>query len=161
MKILFTSLLLAAATFVSAQQKTGEIDMVKGSFGGFKFYQDKQPYSAAGIMRQMASNKEAYNLMQRGRNANTVANIIGFFGGAMMGWPVGTAAGGGEMNWALFGSGVAVSAISFAVSAGGTKEMKQAVEKWNSSLAINQHLESKTGYSVKLKPGKISFIVSF
>jgi hypothetical protein len=156
--ILFMLLLTGMQGF--SQAKKDEIDFVK-NFWGYKFYQNGTPYNAGGIQRVMESNTQAHNLMKQARGSNTVAGVIGFFGGALMGWPVGAALAGEDMDWGIFAAGAGLTAVSIPFSISGVKKMKKAVETWNSSLAMKEIQKNNFVYELKVSPGKVGLTVSF
>lgn len=143
-----------------SQAKEGQIDFVK-SFWGYKFYHKGIPYSAGQIQGIMVTNPEAQQLMKQARGSNTVAGIIGFFGGSLMGWPVGAAIAGEDMDWGLFAAGAGLTAVSIPFSVSAVKKMKKSVETWNSSLATSLIQKNSFAYDLKVSPGKVGLTISF
>ena len=59
---------------------------------------------------------------------------MGYLGGALIGWPIGTALGGGEPNWiiALVGCGVVAATIPIVNSS--NRNLKKAVDCYNQGV---------------------------
>jgi hypothetical protein len=78
-------------------------------------------------------------------------------GGLLVGFPLGTAIGGGDPNWALAGVGVGLFLLSIPLEIGYHKNVKAAVDTYNQSLErTTSRVEFKlglsaTGIGVKLK----------
>jgi len=160
MRITILFILLFTGVQGFSQAKQGEIDFVK-SFWGYKFYYNGIPYSAGQIQGIMVTKPEAQKLMKQARGTNTVAGILGFFGGAMMGWPVGGAIAGEDMDWGMFAAGVGVTAVGIPFSISAARKMKKSVEIWNSSLAMKVIQKNNFAYDLKVSPGRVGLTVSF
>ncbi|MAU26781.1 MAG: hypothetical protein CMH45_05175, partial [Muricauda sp.] len=78
-----------------------------------------------------------------GFSNKTLSSIMGFVGGGLVGWPVGTAIGGGDANWALAGVGAGLIGVSIPISSSANKKTKQAVDVYNSSLGTTTFIEYK------------------
>jgi len=52
----------------------------------------------------------------------------------MVGWPVGTAIGGGDPNWAMAGIGAGLIVVTIPISQKFNKQAKQAVDIYNLGL---------------------------
>ncbi|MBP5474614.1 MAG: hypothetical protein J6X92_07655 [Bacteroidales bacterium] len=78
---------------------------------------------------------ENYNLYKKGKRTSTIGGIVGCIGACPFGWSVGTWLGGGEVNAGLFIGGGTVMIGGLIVSAIGEKNMKKAINSYNSTLA--------------------------
>ncbi len=133
-KIAITVLFLTVAyQFTYGQVSTDSISMKK-VFGGYQFYQDDKRLSIGQLVEMMKPNDQAYQQIKSARSNNTLATIIGGVGGFMVGWPLGTAFGGGKPNWALAGIGAGLIVVSIPLAQGFNKKAKQAVNAFNGGL---------------------------
>ena len=64
-----------------------------------------------------------------------IGTVFGFAGGFLVGWPLGTALGGGEPNWTLAGIGAGLIVVSIPFSTSYTKHAKKAVGIYNTGLS--------------------------
>ena len=128
-KILMLTLALATITLCNAQKIE-----VKKVFGGYKYMQNEKPMSMRGLIKAMELNADAYQLIKKASTNNTLANILGGAGGALIGFPIGTSLGGGDANWALAGIGAGLIVVSIPISSSLHKNAKQAVDIYNASL---------------------------
>ncbi len=136
--ILTIKFALATLTFCTAQQ----IEMEK-VFGGYKYTQNGTLLKMKDLVKTMESNQQAFDLIKKAQLNNTMASIFGGAGGFLVGWPIGTAIGGGDANWTLAGVGAGLIAIVIPFSSGSNKNAKQAVELYNSSLNLSSYYEFK------------------
>ncbi|MCH5717486.1 hypothetical protein [Niabella hibiscisoli] len=92
---------------------------IKKTFGGQTFYQNGVLLKSKQLKTILKTDGEAYKVFQSSKAATTVGTILGYTGGFMMGWSLGTAIGGGKPNWAIGGIGAGLAAVSipFSISA--------------------------------------------
>ena len=124
--------LFAISFTVHAQQDS--ILATKAALGGYRFEQSGQFLNGKALLQRMEMDEEAYALMKRAKSNSDIASVLGFAGGLMIGWPLGTAIAGGDPNWLLAGIGAGCLAIAIPVSIVASKSMFEAVEIYNSRL---------------------------
>lgn len=79
-------------------------------------------------------NPEAYKEMQIAKTNSDFSMVLGFAGGFMIGWPLGTAIGGGEPKWILAGIGAGILVLTIPLASGYKKHAKNAVDIYNNGL---------------------------
>ncbi|MEN8201366.1 MAG: hypothetical protein ABFS28_02140 [Bacteroidota bacterium] len=104
------------------------------AFGGYRFEQNGEFLNGKALLQRMEVDQEAYAMMKRAKSNSDIASVLGFAGGFMIGWPLGTAIAGGDPNWVLAGIGAGCLAIGIPLSIQASKGMFQAVELYNSNL---------------------------
>lgn len=140
-KIILTLIFtLATISFCNAQK----IEMKK-IFGGYIYSQDGNKMTMGKMVKAMESNPDALKFMKKAKSNNVLASILGGAGGALIGFPIGTAIGGGDANWTLAGIGAGLVAIGIPISSGVNKNAKKAVDLYNSSL-------NSTSYNNEFNP---------
>ena len=127
------SLLTACFTLTFGQTASDSISMKK-VFGGYQFYQGEKKLTVNQLVTAMKPNEQAYNQIKSAQSTYTMAMIFSYAGGFMVGWPIGTAIGGGEPNWAIAGIGAGLIVIAIPISQSFNKKSKQAVETYNGGL---------------------------
>lgn len=141
--ILILSLALAATSFCNAQKiETQKV------FGGYQYTQNGNQMTMRDLARTVESNQQAFDLMKKAQSTSALASVIAYTGGALIGWPIGTAIGGGDPNWALAGIGAGLVVIGLPISSGANKNAKQAVELYNSSLDTTSFHEVKPEFKI-------------
>jgi hypothetical protein len=130
---LILTLLTAISTGSFGQHATDTISMKKVP-GGYQFYQEGQRLNMNQLVNTMKPNKQAYKQIKSAQSTYTMAMILSYAGGFMVGWPIGTAIGGGEPNWALAGLGAGLIVIAIPVSQGFNTKARQAVDTYNRGL---------------------------
>ena len=147
---------LVATTFCNAQK----IEMKK-VFGGYKYTQNGNLMTVKDLANTMESNQQAFDIIKKAQSNNTIASIIGFAGGGLIGWPIGTAIGGGDANWTLAGIGAGLIAIGIPISSSVNKNAKQAVELYNSSLDATSNYYFKPEFKVVANGKGIGLSMNF
>ena len=79
----------------------------------------------------MQNNTVATEYLKSARGNSGIANVLAYAGGAFIGYPLGTAIGGGKPEWtlALIGCGLIVIDIPIIISA--NKKLRKAVNAYN------------------------------
>lgn len=80
------------------------------------------------------SNPEAHSEIKIARSNATGANVFSYIGGFMIGWPLGTAIGGGDPNWTIAGIGIGLALVSIPFSLKSVKHTRNAVDIYNRDL---------------------------
>ncbi|XMO87496.1 hypothetical protein AAFN75_04270 [Algibacter sp. AS12] len=120
---------LSFTSLVNAQK----IDTEK-VFGGYKYTYNKELISIGDLASIIETNTDAYELIKKGRTNRSLSGVLGFVGGGLIGWPIGTSLGGGEVNWTLAGIGAGLIAVAIPISSRSNKKINQAVELYNASI---------------------------
>jgi len=117
--------------------------------GGCKVYQENRQLTLSQLAIAVQTNDIAYQQVKKAQSNNTISSILGGIGGFMIGYPLGTALGGGQPNWTMFGIGAGIAVISIPISIKCVKQVKSSVDIYNGGLRkINQPTtEFKLGMS--------------
>lgn len=140
---------LAFSISVFAQDHADTITAVK-VFGGYRFEQNGKPLALNTMADMMKDDSVAGGYLKKARTSASIANVLGYAGGFLIGYPVGTAIGGGKPAWAMavVGCGLVVIALPLGSAAG--RDAKTAVDIYNANrrnLAFNQKYDLKLGLS--------------
>lgn len=119
---------------LSVHAQLDSIIATKGALGGYRFEQSGQYLNGKALLQRLEVDEEAYVLMKRAKSNSDISSVLGFAGGLMIGWPLGTAIAGGDPNWLLAGIGAGCLAIAIPISISASKGMFEAVEIYNSRL---------------------------
>lgn len=130
--ILFFTLLSISIT--NAQK----IEMEK-VFGGYQFKQNDKTLLLKDMKEIMKENNEALALIQSAKTNQTWALVLGTAGGALVGFPIGTAIGGGDPEWALAGAGAALIVATIPIVKGFNRKTKKAVELYNAGVSTTSY----------------------
>ncbi len=84
-----------------------EIKMYK-TFGGVRFEMDTLVISPKQVLEILKKQPIAYEEFKRAKVNYTVAGVLGFTGGILIGLPIGTAIAGGDPEWGLAAGGAAL-----------------------------------------------------
>ncbi len=118
----------------ASQAQTADTLYLHSTFWGNKFYKGDTIYGINGVLEELATNEQPYELMLSAKKDNVFAQLFGAAGGLLIGWPIGTAIGGGEPQWYLAGIGAGLTAISIPLSINFKKKANQALYKHNALL---------------------------
>jgi len=142
-KVCFISALMLVFISNSFSQTSDDTIKIKKVFGGYQFIQNGQKLRMGQLVTIMQPNEQAYKQIKSAQSNKTFADILGVIGGFLIGWPIGTAIGGGDPNWAMAGIGAGLIVVSFPLMSKANKWSIAAIESYNQSL--------KTG-SIQKKP---------
>jgi hypothetical protein len=102
MKKIILLCVACACTLVCGAQ---EIKMYK-TFGGVRYEMDTLVLSPKQVLEVLKDNPVAYEEFKRAKINYNVAGVLGFAGGVLIGFPIGTAIAGGDPEWGLAAGGV-------------------------------------------------------
>jgi hypothetical protein len=136
-------LLLLVCTFgVSAQSREGDLRMQKS-----KIYLDNRVLKPKEVLSVMAGNPEAYAAYKKAKSNYDAGQVIGFIGGFMVGYPLGTALGGGDPQWGIAAGGVGLLLLNIPLSTAYKKHAGNAIELYNGQTG-----STARNYSIELTP---------
>jgi hypothetical protein len=144
---LVLSLMFCISSSLSAQVNEWDIQMKK-SFWGVEFFQYDQPLKPKQVLSVMQSNHQAYNGFKAAKVNYDIASVFGFIGGFMIGWPIGSALGGGDPKWGLAAGGAGVLLLSIPFGHNFNRQAKNAIDIYNRGV----NGSSARKYSLQLTP---------
>jgi hypothetical protein len=153
------TLLVVSVSFTFGQTSSDSISMKK-VFGGYQFYQGQQRLNMSQLVKTMKPNDLAYRQIKSAQSTYTVAAIIGGVGGFMVGFPIGTALGGGEPNWTMAGIGAGLIVVSIPITQSFNKKAKLAVKSYNGGLQTSS-FRDKSELKLSLKGNEIGLTLIF
>lgn len=119
-------------TRLSAQQP-GSIEMQKG-FWGTTYWKDNNKISNVEFTNLVKQNPAAFTELKKARTNKAFSTLFSSAGGFLVGWPIGTAAGGGDANWAMAGIGAGLVLVAIPFEIAFNKRAKNAVNTYNNGL---------------------------
>lgn len=147
MKVIIITLVLSLFTFSSINAQ--EIE-VKKCLGENMFYQNGKKLKAKDLKSLMKDNSEALALLKSAKSNYTWATILGAAGGGLVGYPLGTAAGGGDAKWEFAGAGAALILVAIPILNNYNKKSKEAVELYNSSTPkVSSNFQPTFNFNIK------------
>ncbi len=150
-------LLCFHSLFAQLQQ---EITSAKAPLGGTVFFQNNKKLSMKQLYDITNSNPQALEQIKTARASNSFSTVLGYIGGALVGWPLGTAIGGGKPNWTLAADGAGFIGVAIPISISSMKHAKKGV------AIYNQGLNNKTGrlrpdYRLGITANSVGLKISF
>jgi hypothetical protein len=158
-KALFFVIGLILCVSIFSQDQNDTIQTTK-VFGGYKFEKNGQVLTLQNMLDLMKDNPDAYSYLEKAKASAGFANVLGFAGGFMIGWPLGTAIGGGNPNWTLAVVGCGLIIVTIPISRSANKNTIIAVDKFNKSrkgLTYNNQYDIRLGLSQNGLGFKIRF----
>lgn len=142
MKKVIIILALVVAMLPVMGQTNGQIVMDYSGWSGATFAHNGESLKLNQVLEVMKPNPEAYKLMRSAKSSYDFSSFLGFTGGALIGWPLGTAVGGGDPNWALAGIGAGLILVAIPITSGFKKKASEAVSAFNqgsTSASLNNY----------------------
>ena len=157
MKKIVLALIVTVFAFSNSYAQKVEI---KKSWGENYFYQNGEKLTKNQLTDLMKNNSKALDLMKSAKTNYAWASIIGFSGGALVGFPIGTAIGGGDAKWELAGAGAALIVIAIPILNKYNKKSEEAVELYNSNQP-DVSANFKPTFNLKIKGTSLGLTMNF
>jgi len=154
-KAFFLLIVFISLTGINAQEIT-----VEKVFGGYKFSRNGEKLSQKDVMEILKMNTQTAELAQAAQTNFTVGNILGFAGGFLVGWPLGSAIRGDEPNWTLAAVGAGLIGLSIPFTSAGNKKLKKALDLYNKSFQKSSY-KFRPQYSISTNGNGIALVISF
>ena len=138
MKLILSSILLFAFINVFGQNTRDTIMIKKHSN---IYMMGDQVLAFPELISVTSDNPDAYNEIWKAKSNQDVANVFGMIGGFFIGWPLGTAIGGGEPQWALAGVGLGLVAIAIPLEITAKKQTLKAIKIYNEGIKLDPEKE--------------------
>jgi len=132
-KITLALVLICSAIALQAQDRQ-EIKIYK-TFGGARFEMDTLVLSPKQVLQIVKIEPLAYEKFKKAKANYNAAGVLGFAGGVLIGFPVGTAIGGGEPEWSLAIAGGVLVLGSFSLNNVFRSHAFEAIELYNGKTA--------------------------
>ena len=156
--LLFFSLLLSF-TIANAQDSNKKIELKK-VFGGHLFTQNDKNLTHDQVTALVKDNTQAYDLMQSAKSNKTWSMILGGVGGGLVGYPIGTAIGGGDAKWEIAAVGAGLILVAIPIANGYNKKTKQAVELYNNGISSTAY-QFKPSFELNVKGNGLGITMNF
>lgn len=119
---------ISASLSASAQ---GNIRMKKSFLSTRFYYGHAQELKPKQVLTVMQIDEEAHAVFKKAKANYDAASVLGFAGGFLIGWPIGTALSGGEPEWGLAAGGAAITLLSVPLTLAFNKHAERAVSIYN------------------------------
>ncbi len=154
----FTVLLFYSLSFSQASSDSITINKVRR---GYQFLQHGLPLNSAQLGIILKDNDEAYKVYKKSRASYTFAMIFSGTGGFLIGWPIGTAIGGGDPNWAMAGIGAGLVAIGLPLAFNSDKLLRSSVGIYNTSFRHSYYQDKRIEFEFGLQSNGVGLLVKF
>lgn len=159
-RIVATFSLLTICFVLSFGQTEAELITIKKTFGGYSFYQGASRLTMNQLVTTMQPNEHAYKEIKAAQSTYTMAAIFAGAGGFLVGWPIGSAIGGGEPNWTLAAIGAGLIVISIPISQKFNKQAHNAVDTYNMGLYTSS-VQYKRELRISTTPNGLGLLFRF
>lgn len=132
----------------------------KKVLGSYIYKQNDNYLSSKQLVKLMSSNNEASQLIKSANKSKIWATILGGVGGAFIGFPIGTAVGGGEAKWELAGVGAALILVAIPINNNYNKKSKNAVDLYNSGFSPTSY-KFQPSFNLNMKGNSIGITMTF
>lgn len=100
-------------------------------YTGNKYTLNNQVLTLDKMTKMMENNTVATQYLKSAKGTSGLANILAYAGGFLIGYPLGTAIGGGKPNWTLLAVGCGLIVIDIPIVSSANKNLKKAVNAYN------------------------------
>jgi hypothetical protein len=138
---------------IAHAQTAGEITLVK-TFGGTRFEMDTLTLSPRQVMEILKDTPLAYEEFKQAKKNYSAAGVMGFTGGLLIGFPIGTLIAGGDPEWGLAIGGAALLLGSIPLNKAFQRHATNALDlhnkKFSSRIKTNFYLTG-TGFRLSFR----------
>ena len=160
MKKILTFLYVLFTTFAVAQSPEDSINVV-GSGLGTTFFQNDRILQPGDLKHITRDHPEAHKYMKKAATNNGFGVFFATAGGVLIGWPLGTALGGGDPNWALAGVGGGLALLSIPLASGYVKNARKGAEIYNDGLASTSFKQQRLQWNLALSQDGVGLQLRF
>jgi len=115
----------------SVSQSVNDTIQYSKAAGGYKYTYDNQVLTLNRLGEIMQNNSIATGYFKKAKGNSGFANVLGYAGGFLIGYSLGTAIGGGKVNWSVVGVGCGLIVIAIPVVGSANKNLQNAVNAFN------------------------------
>ncbi|MEI8085613.1 MAG: hypothetical protein WCG93_05280 [Paludibacter sp.] len=128
--------------------------------GGYKFMYKGENLTMDRLGFLSNKNATSAKYFSKAKGTMGFLQVMGFMGGGLIGYPIGTFLGGGKPNWSLAAVGCGILVISLPIVSSANNNLLKAVNAYNQSSVISR---KDNFYDVKLglNPSGLALIVQF
>jgi hypothetical protein len=145
---------------VSGQTVKDSILIVK-SGGSTSYVQAGEILTFEKMQYVMRNNQDAISCLNNAKGSSGFASVLGYAGGFLIGYPIGTALGGGQANWtmALIGCGIVLVAIP--IASGANANIRKAIDLYNKDRSVSNTLFNDYDLKLGVTQDGIGLILKF
>jgi hypothetical protein len=114
---------------------------------GYKFILNNETLTLDKLGNVMQDNPTSMEFYKKAKGTLGIISVLGYAGGFMIGYPIGTMLGGREQpNWTLAAIGCGLLVVAIPIASGADKNVLKAVQAYNQGKPVS----SKDNYEIKL-----------
>lgn len=156
---LFVLLLLGAQTTFAQTEAKPITVFYHGSSKKYLYEGEKLTYLK---FRQIAKgNVGVTNMLRSAKRQSSVSQVFGCIGGFVLGYQLGYAIVGKEVNYVLLGIGAGCIAVSIPLSMSSDSKMDRAVDVYNSGFNDAYYRKPKMSLSLGSSPNGLGLCLNF
>ena len=140
------------------QTSVAEIDTIQIS--GHKYTYNGQILTMNSMEELLQYNPKAMEYFNKAKGTAGFTNILAYAGGFLIGWPIGTALGGGQPNWTMALIGCGIVAIALPIASGANTNFKKAVETYNMGLMPSPKTQ-KYDFRMGMNQNGLALVIRF
>ena len=142
-KISIISILVVLCSILTFAQNPADSIVLEKVGGGYKITQGGKRLNMNTLVATMQTNQQAHSEIMAAKSTYSLGMVVGLVGGGLVGYPLGTAAGGGEPNWAVAGVGAVLLVALIPVTIKMNKQVKKAVDTFNNGLNTSSNWDKR------------------
>jgi hypothetical protein len=153
--LLFLFILVISQQAISQNSHQDTITIIKN---GKVFMHQYDVLSMYELEQLIKTNTDAYSVFKGARKNKSASMVLGGFGGAFIGFPLGQMIAGGDPYWWMMGVGGALILVSIPFS-DYNKDMRRAVEIYNEAIRTENRIKSELSFG--LQSNGIGLVLKF
>jgi len=114
---------------------------------GYRFKYKGEELTGLRLEDVIQNNAEAARYFNKAKVSASFGSVLGYAGGFMIGWPIGTALGGGKANWTMAAIGCGLVVIAIPIVSSSNHNVLKAVNAFNQETLTSSR---NTYYNITL-----------
>ena len=113
---------------------------------GYKYTLNNETLTLDKLEKTLQNNPTSIEYFNKAKSTKGIVTVLGYAGGFLIGYPLGTMMGGGKANWTMAAIGCGFIAIAIPIASGADKNILKAVQAYN----MDTPLSHKDNYELKM-----------
>ncbi len=114
---------------------------------GYNFTLNNEALTLDRLENVLQNNPASFDYFKKAKSTKGIISVLGYAGGALIGYPLGTMLGGGQPNWTLAAVGCGLLVIGIPIASNADKNILRAVQIYNQEPSLSRKDDN---YEIKL-----------
>lgn len=105
---------------------------------GYKFTLNNETLTLDKLEKVLQNNPRSVEYFKKAKSTKGLITVLGYAGGFLVGYPIGTMLGGGKANWTMAAIGCGLLVVAIPIASGADKNILKAVQAYNMDTPVSR-----------------------